>query len=159
MELTIQTASLHWQNNSKQWMDWSCNKAMTMTAEQAIEKHQETSRRELVDKSSTVLCAPMSIHNVPGSGTLSQLLVTWKKAKSGLETWIVSAKGVKTNLEWIWATSYSWRTALNRFPVDFSKNPTGDLLKSPWMMMWSLRVMWPSIGDDMGCHWWINCCK
>jgi len=53
-----------------------CNKATTMTAKQAIDKHQEASRREMVDKSSTVQCASMSIHGVPGSGTLSQLLVT-----------------------------------------------------------------------------------
>jgi len=57
-------------------MEGAATNAMTTTVKQAIEKHQETSRRELVDKSSTVLCASMSIHGVPGSGTLSQLLVT-----------------------------------------------------------------------------------
>ncbi len=41
---------------------------------------------QLVDKSSTVLCASMSIHGFPGSGILSQLLVTLKYAKTGLET-------------------------------------------------------------------------
>jgi len=76
--LTIQTASLHWQNNSKQMDGWSCNKATTTTVKQAVEKHQEAYRRELVDESSTVLCATKSIHGVPGSETLSQLLVTWK---------------------------------------------------------------------------------
>jgi len=55
---------------------WSCNKAMTMTVKQMIEKHQETSKRELVDESSTVLCASMSTHGIPRSGILSQLLVT-----------------------------------------------------------------------------------
>jgi len=50
-------------------------------SEKSSRKHWETSRRELVDKSFTVLCASMSIHGVPGSGTLSQLLVTGKKAK------------------------------------------------------------------------------
>ncbi len=35
--LTIQIIRLHWQNNSKQWIDWSCNKAMTTTMKQVIE--------------------------------------------------------------------------------------------------------------------------
>jgi len=81
-------------------------------------KHQETSRRELVDKSSTALCASKHIHGIPGSGILSQLLVTWKYAKTGLENWIVSAKQVKTNGELVWAQSYSWSPDLDQFPVD-----------------------------------------
>jgi len=59
---------------------------MTITVKQTVEKHQEASRRELVDKSSTVLCASKSIHSIPGSGILLQLLVTLKYAKTGLET-------------------------------------------------------------------------
>jgi len=31
-------------------------------------QHQEASRRELVDKSSTVPCSSESIHDIPGSG-------------------------------------------------------------------------------------------
>jgi len=50
--------------------------AMTTIVKQAVENYQETSRRELVDKSSTVLCASKSIYGIPGSGILSQLLVT-----------------------------------------------------------------------------------
>jgi len=56
--------------------DGAAAKAIKMTVKQAVEKHQETSRRELVDKSSTVLCSSKSIHGIPGSGILSQLLVT-----------------------------------------------------------------------------------
>jgi len=40
MSLTIQTMSLHWQNNSNQIDVLGCNKATTMTAKQMIEKHQ-----------------------------------------------------------------------------------------------------------------------
>jgi len=39
--------------------------------------------------------------------------------------------------------------------VDFSQNPTGELLKELVMVMWSLRMMWPSIIEDMG-HDWIR---
>jgi len=44
-----------------------CNKEKTTTVKQAVEKHNEASRREL-DKSSTVLCASMSIPGIPGQG-------------------------------------------------------------------------------------------
>jgi len=39
----------------------------------------------------------------------------------------VSAKQVKTNGELVWAKSYSWSPDLDWFPMDFSRNPTGDL--------------------------------
>jgi len=61
---------------SKAKGDGAATKATTMTVKQSSRKHQEASRRELVDESSTVLCVSKSIHSVPGSGTLSQLLVT-----------------------------------------------------------------------------------
>jgi len=64
---TIQTNG--WKELQQMQWQWQWNKA--------IEKHQETSRWELVDESSTVLCASKSIvHGIPGSGILSQLLVT-----------------------------------------------------------------------------------
>jgi len=71
---------LNGHNNAKnkpaltiQTKDGAATNAMTTTVKQAGEKHQEVSRRELVDKSSTVLCSSKSIHNIPGSGILSQL--------------------------------------------------------------------------------------
>jgi len=57
-------------------MEGAATNAVTMTMKQAIEKHQETSRRELVGKGSTVLWSSESIHDIPGSGIPSQLLVT-----------------------------------------------------------------------------------
>jgi len=58
--------------NFKQWMEGAATNAMTMTVKQVVEKHQETSRRELVDESSTVLCSSSkSIHSIPWSGILS----------------------------------------------------------------------------------------
>jgi len=68
-----------------------------------------------VDESSTVLCASKSIHSIPGSGILSQLLVTEKYAKTELEAKIVSAKQVKTNGELVWAKSYLEAQILTSF--------------------------------------------
>jgi len=52
-------------------MDGTATKEMTVMAKQVVEKHQETSIRELVDNSFTVLCSSKSIHSIPGSGILS----------------------------------------------------------------------------------------
>jgi len=60
----------------KQMDGRSCNKCNDNNSETSSWKHQETSRRELVDESSTVMCASKSIHGIPRSGKLSQLLVT-----------------------------------------------------------------------------------
>ena len=57
---------------------------------------------------------------------------------------MVNYSGLKAILE---AQILSW------FPVDSDENFTGDPLKSSWMMMCSLGMMWSSIVEDMGCHW------
>jgi len=67
-------------------------------------KHQETSRRELVDKSSTELCISASMHQVPGSGTSSQLWLL-EVARQDWKLNIVRLKWVKTNNELVWAES------------------------------------------------------
>ncbi len=95
--VTVNLTRIEWGGQCKQqvctdktiqnkWMEGAATNAMTTTVKQAVEKHQEASRRELVDESSTVLCASKSIHGIPGSGIpLSQLLASWKYAKTGLE--------------------------------------------------------------------------
>ena len=80
---TNSKSALTKQFKTNEWKE--LQQSIDNNSETSSRKHQETSRRELVDESSTVLCASMSIHGVPGSGTLSQLLVTLKYAKTGLE--------------------------------------------------------------------------
>jgi len=66
---------------TKQFDQWICGAAimaMTMMEGKTTEQHQEISRRELVDGSSTVLCSSESIHSIPGLGILSQLLVCFE---------------------------------------------------------------------------------
>jgi len=50
--------------------------ARTNNNDKALNKkqHQEASRRELADESSTAPCSSESIHNIPGSSIPSQLL-------------------------------------------------------------------------------------
>jgi len=55
---------------------WSCNNGNDSDGEGNNRIMPGTSRRELVDESSTVLCSSKSIHGIPGLGILSQLLVT-----------------------------------------------------------------------------------
>jgi len=55
METTMQNSKPSLTKQFKQWMDGAATKAMTVMAKQMVEKHQKTSRRELVDASSTFL--------------------------------------------------------------------------------------------------------
>ncbi len=56
MEMSMQTAKLHWQNNST--IDGAAT--MIMMAKQIKEYHQGTSRRELMDKV-PLHCVPLRV--------------------------------------------------------------------------------------------------
>jgi len=52
-----------------------------------------------------------------------------------------------------WARSYSWTQDLDWFPVDFSRNPTGDLLNSSHWWGGSWGVMWLGFVEGESRHW------
>jgi len=66
---------------------------------------------------------------------------------------------VKTNGELVWAKSYLDAQILTNFLWSSAEIWLETLFKSSKRMMWSLMVMWPSIGDDMGHCWWNKHCN
>jgi len=145
----MQTASL--QSKGQKRLNWAVELKCENKKKMCKKQHQLVSRRELVDKVS-LCCASLRACTVaPGSGTTTQLLVSSSRWSQKWKLNIVSVKQAKTNVELIWAKSLSWSPDLECFPADFSRNPTGDLLKSSWMMMWSWVMMWLRVSWRMSC--------
>jgi len=72
IEMTMETTSCT--GKTIQTIDGTARSDNENKAINKRKQHQEASRRELVDKSSTVPCSSKSIHNIPGSGIILQLL-------------------------------------------------------------------------------------
>jgi hypothetical protein len=142
------------------WMCWTARWQQQWHWKQAIKRwkrHQMNLQKGAGGRKFQLGCAISKEHSQQFQG--QELAPSSKLCLIGSrldwKLWIVSAKRVKTNLEWIWASSYSWTTDLDWFPVDFSRNPTGDLLKSStwWGGPWgwcgpALVMIWAIIAEE-----------
>jgi len=107
---TTQTMSLHWLNNSNQMDVLGCKEATTMTLKANDEKApDEPPEGSWWTKVSTRMCYLWEhAQQFQGQELAPSSKLLLIDSRLDWKLWIVSAKQVKTNLEWIWASSYSW---------------------------------------------------